>query len=134
MSTYSINKIKDKDGNIYNLIDSTAVHTIDSAFSDTSTNPVQNKLVTKYKQNALDIGSVGLTTTSEPYLGTLGSDVMTEINTHLIYNGQDLIFSSTINSQTVVFRVSQTGAKIVSSNEYMIFSGTYGVPGTGADW
>ena len=59
---------------------------------------------------------------------------MTEINTHLIYNGQDLIFSSTINSQTVVFRVSQTGAKIVSSNEYMIFSGTYGVPGTGADW
>jgi hypothetical protein len=49
MSTYSINKIKDKDGNIYNLIDSTAVHTIDSAFSDTSTNPVQNALVTKYK-------------------------------------------------------------------------------------
>lgn len=132
--TNYIYQIKDTNGTAHYIWDNYAVHDVDSAFSDTSTNPVQNKLVTKYKQNALDIGSVGLTTSSEPYLGTLSSAVMTEINTHLIYNGQDLIFSATISSQTVVFRVSQTGAKVVNDYEYMIFTGTYGVPGSGADW
>lgn len=112
----------------YRLIDPTAIHTVDSAFSDTSTNPLQNKIVTKYKKPAVDIGAVSLVDNTTYYNCTISSQALLDMAALENYEGYGLTFNSTISSQTVVFNVWQTGAKIVSSNEWIIFSGTYCVP------
>lgn len=101
---------------------------VDSDFSSTSTNPVQNKLVTKYKKPAIDIGTVSLIDNTTYYNCTIGNQALLDMAVLEDYEGYGLTFSSTINSQTAVFNVWQTNAQTVSSNEWIIFSGTYCYP------
>jgi len=57
-----ISKIKTPDGMTYDVKDSSAIHTVDTTLSGTSTNPVQNKAVyeeVKKKASLEDILGVG---------------------------------------------------------------------------
>ena len=45
MAEHDLSKIVDGEGEIFNIKDAGAVHTVDSALSSSSTNPVQNKVV-----------------------------------------------------------------------------------------
>lgn len=51
-----VSKLQDGDGNEYSLVDAGAVHTVDSALSSTSTNPVQNKVVNAALDTKQDFG------------------------------------------------------------------------------
>ena len=55
-----ISKIKTPNGTTYNLKDSSAIHTVDTALSSTSTNPVQNKVVHTQIARLVDAGGKNL--------------------------------------------------------------------------
>lgn len=130
--TNYVQKIKGTNNTEYDIWDANAVHDVDNAFSDTSTNPVQNQIVTKYKKTAIDIGALSLVDSSTYYNTTLSSQILTDINAMTAYEGFGLTFNGVINSSTVVFNVWQTAARTISNVNWIIFSGVYGEPDTGS--
>lgn len=103
--TNYISKITATNGTTYDIYDANAVHDVDTALSDTSTNPVQNKIVTKYKKPAIDIGTVSLVDNTTYYNCTISSQALLDMAALEDYEGYGLTFNSTISSQTVVFNV-----------------------------
>ena len=114
------------DGSEYRLIDSTAVHNVDSALSSSSTNPVQNKVVKAAldgKEDIIDIGTISVTGASDTYIITsipaAGQTLLASLAAPC-----DVAFTATIDSQSLYFVGSYNGDETVNNGTYKVVSGT----------
>ena len=114
------------DGSEYTLIDSTAVHNVDSALSSSSTNPVQNKVVKAAvdgKEDIIDIGTISATGGNDTYIITsipaAGQTLLASLAAPC-----DVAFTATIDSQSLYFVGSYNGDETVNNVTYKVVSGT----------
>ena len=99
-----ISKVK-LNGTSYNIKDSTAVHTVDSSLSSSSTNPVQNKVVTEALSGKLGTNEKAASATtadsasSVPWTGVTGKPTSFSPSSHK--HGMSYSYNTTTHCLTL---------------------------------
>ena len=123
-----ISKIQNgANGTVYNIVDASAVHTVDSSLSSSSENPVQNKVIKGALDGKKDVVNLGsLTATSlggDQYsISGIASADVTKINA--MSAPYDVAFSTTIDSTSYVFNGGYDCDETINGGTYHLYSGT----------
>ena len=123
-----IKKINIK-GTDYNIVDASAVHTVDSALSSSSENPVQNKVVTNALAQRLFVYTLGtaptITSTQSPKIDfTYQSSDAINIASAWTANTEFAVSTTmTINGKSESIIATKSRAATISSTTYYLFNG-----------